>query len=526
MTTAAASSYDEVPYSDRCFFMTHPDHLATLATVHGVPAPPVERFRVLELGCARGGNLLPMALEAPESSFVGVDLSVLQIEEARERAAQLGLGNVVLHAMSLADIDGSFGLFDYIVCHGVYSWVPDVVRERILSICSENLSPNGLAFVSYNTYPGWHERGMIRELMLYHARHPASASERLERARGIVEELTGVLPNPSSPYGSGLQVEREVLREVSDAYLFHEFLEEENQPTHVHEFLTRAAKFGLEFVAEASTSGLLLGLPTQAQEAISRWATDVSSREQYLDFVINRSFRRTVLRRAGGPAATRRSPDVIAGLSVTAAVMPSVPDPVVSDDSAVEFMRPEKAGSVTTNRPVVKAALLTLFEERPRALDFETLWSRVQARLAAPGGQVIAGGAEFRNELMGAILQLYVSDLVNLHVRPPRPVVGVSERPVSSAYARLQAATATRVTNLRRRAVELGEFDRAVLLLLDGTRDVGGVLDALVDEVLAGRFDLSQTGEPVRDPEVIRAVFASEVETTVRRLASDALLMG
>ncbi|HYN43192.1 MAG TPA: class I SAM-dependent methyltransferase, partial [Thermoanaerobaculia bacterium] len=384
MTIGSTSSYDEVPYSDRCFFMTHPDHLATLAMVHGVPAPPVERCRVLELGCARGGNLLPMALELPESSFVGVDLSVRQIDEARENAARLGLKNVVLHAMSLTDIDSSFGLFDYIVCHGVYSWVPDVVRERILSICSENLSPNGLAFVSYNTYPGWHERGVVRDLMLYHSRQATSPTDRLAMARGIVDRLAEVLPNPASPYGSNLRTEAELLREVSDTYLYHEFLEEENQPTYVHEFLTRAARFGLEFVAEALTAGLLPGLPAPAQDAIARWAVDSISREQYLDLVCNRAFRQTVLRRAGGLAATGRSPEVIASLSVATVAMPSVPDPVVTDDSTVEFVRPGKGSSATTNRPVVKAALLTLYEARPRALDFESLWAGVVDRLGGP----------------------------------------------------------------------------------------------------------------------------------------------
>lgn len=526
MTVGPTSSYDEVPYSDRCFFMTHPDHLATLAVVHGVPAPPVERCRVLELGCARGGNLLPMALELPESSFVGVDLSVRQIDEARENAARLGLTNVVLHAMSLTEIDASFGLFDYIVCHGVYSWVPEFVRERILSICSENLSPNGLAFVSYNTYPGWHERGVVRELMLYHSRQAASPADRLAMARGFVDGLVDVLPNPASPYGSNLRTEAELLREVSDTYLFHEFLEEENQPLYVHEFLTRAAKFGLEFVAEARTAGLLPGLPVPAQDAISRWAVDTISREQYLDLVCNRAFRQTVLRRSGGPAATGRSPEVIASLSVATAVIPGVPDPTVTDDSTVEFVRPGSASTASTNRPVVKAALLTLYEARPRALDFESLWAGVAGRLADPERPDSAVGVQGRPVLLQALLQLYLTDLVDLHVRPPRPVVDVTERPVSSPYARLQAASATRVTSLRRRSVELEEFGRAVLLQLDGTRDMNGVLDALVEETLSGRFDMRRDGEPVRDPELIRAAFASEIEATVRRLASEALLVG
>ena len=176
-----------------------------------------------------------MALELPDASFLGVDLSERQIGEARETAARLGLSNVDLRAMSLTEIDESFGTFDFIVCHGVYS-APDGVREKILAICSENLAPNGLAFVSYNTYPGWHERGMVRELMLFHSRKATAVAGRIEKARAFPTELAGVLTNASSPYASVLRREGELLRGADESYFFHDFLEVDNQPTYVHEF--------------------------------------------------------------------------------------------------------------------------------------------------------------------------------------------------------------------------------------------------------------------------------------------------
>jgi methyltransferase-like protein/SAM-dependent methyltransferase len=524
MPTESRSSYDEMPYSEDCFHVSHPDHLATLAIVHGVPAPAVERCRVLELGCARGGNLLPMALELPEASFLGVDLSERQIAEARQTAARLGLSNVDLRAMSLTGIDESFGTFDFIVCHGVYSWVPDGVREKILAICSENLAPNGLAYVSYNTYPGWHERGMVRELMLFHTRKTPVPAERLEKARTFPTELAGVLPNASSPYASILRKEGELLREAEETYFFHELLEEDNQPTYVHEFLTRAGRHGLEFLAEASRPGLMSGLPAPARQAISSWADDTVSREQYLDFVCKRSFRRTVLRRAGGPPASEPAPEVVERLRVTTAVKPVSAGAVVTDSSSVEFAQPEGSGSFRTNNPFVKAALQTLFEERPAVLGFESLWTKVRDRLVEGGRPLPATEEEGRRTLSASLLQLSLSDLVELHVRPPNPSAEVSQRPVSSPLARLQAANALRVTNLRRRSVELSDFDRAVLLLLDGSRDLDGVLEALVGQVLAGDFELSREGEAVRDPRAIREAFAGEIGAIVRRFATSALL--
>lgn len=524
MPTESRNSYDEVPYSESCFHVSHPDHLAALALVHGVPAPEVERCRVLELGCARGGNLLPMALELPDASFLGVDLSERQIGEARETAARLGLSNVDLRAMSLTEIDESFGTFDFIVCHGVYSWVPDGVREKILAICSENLAPNGLAYVSYNTYPGWHERGMVRELMLFHSRKATGVAGRIEKARAFPTELAGVLTNASSPYASILRKEGELLRGSEEAYFFHDFLEDDNQPTYVHEFLARAGRHGLEFLAEASKPGLRFGLTESARQAISRWADDTVSREQYLDFVCNRSFRRTVLRHAGGPPAVEPAPEVVERLRVSSALKRVDEAAVVTDHSTVEFAQPGNSGSIRTNNPFVKAALQTLFEERPAAPGFEGLWTKVRERLVEVGKPLPASEEEGRKSLRAALLQLSLSDLVELHVRPPKPATEISRQPVASPLARLQASSVARVTNLRRRSVDLTDFERAVLLLLDGTRDLDAVTEALVGQVHSGGSQLRREGKAVRDPRAIRKAFGGEIAAVVRRFATSALL--
>src|SRR5262249_13699905 len=153
---------------------THPDRLATVATLFGMRPAAVDCCRVLELGCAAGGNLIPMAQALPGSSFLGIDLSARQVAEGAKVVAALGLTNVALRRQRILDVDESWGTFDYILCHGVSSWVPAPVQDRILHICSANLAPAGVAYVSYNTYPGWHLSGMIRDMMCYHARRYAT----------------------------------------------------------------------------------------------------------------------------------------------------------------------------------------------------------------------------------------------------------------------------------------------------------------------------------------------------------------
>jgi SAM-dependent methyltransferase len=157
------TTYDQVPYESHPFAQTHPDRLATVATLLGMAPTPVEHCRVLELGCASGGNLIPMAAGLPESTFTGIDLSQSAIVAGQAMVASLQLTNIDLRHASILEADGELGIFDYIICHGVYSWVPPEVQDRILEICARNLAPNGVAYVSYNTYPGWHARGTIRE---------------------------------------------------------------------------------------------------------------------------------------------------------------------------------------------------------------------------------------------------------------------------------------------------------------------------------------------------------------------------
>src|SRR5947207_11530446 len=102
-------SYDNVPYPSHAFPFSHPSRLAAVARLMGLDTPPVQRCRVLELGCASGGNLIPMAATLPQARFLGIDLSPVQIDAARQTAAALDLHNIELRRMSILDITADLG---------------------------------------------------------------------------------------------------------------------------------------------------------------------------------------------------------------------------------------------------------------------------------------------------------------------------------------------------------------------------------------------------------------------------------
>lgn len=93
---SVATSYDRVPYKSHPFRQSHPDRLAVIATLHGMSPPAIERARVLELGCASGGNLLPMADQFPEATFLGIDLSARQIQDGQRLIERAGLRSALL----------------------------------------------------------------------------------------------------------------------------------------------------------------------------------------------------------------------------------------------------------------------------------------------------------------------------------------------------------------------------------------------------------------------------------------------
>src|SRR5258706_2966566 len=179
------ASYEEVPYESTPIHDAHPDVISTSALLLGLDPPPVPTSRILELGCSTGGNLITVALSFPNATFVGIDLSPKQISRGQAIIEKLGVQNVSLHAKSILDINPDFGQFDTIICHGVFSWVPEEVRKKILSICCKNLSPAGLAYISYNTYPGWHIRGMVRVLLNYHVRRIAEPRQPISQPRPL-----------------------------------------------------------------------------------------------------------------------------------------------------------------------------------------------------------------------------------------------------------------------------------------------------------------------------------------------------
>jgi SAM-dependent methyltransferase/methyltransferase-like protein len=432
------TEYDLIPYPAMPRQQTHPDRLAAVGKLFGMTPAPVDRCRVLEIGCSDGGNLIPMACVLPESRFVGLDLAAGPIADGRRAAVDLGLDNLTLRSCDLREIDDSWGEFDYILAHGLYSWVPDEVRERMLAICRERLATEGIAFISYNAYPGGHLRQMLREMMLHHTRHAANKLERIRQARELLENLQRArLLSPA--WQEVRDEEAKLLLDRPDGALYHDELAEWNQRFYFHEFAAAAHRHGLEYLGEAEPHEMF-----DPQGALAGFQGDIFEFEQSMDFLKARRFRQTLVCRAEKQLRRQPSPEQMPGFLFSA------PGRRL-ENGQIEGARGVCIGASNEAAIAVAAALGDVY---PLPVQFEEL---------VP----YAGSAE----VLGPMLyEMMMAGFVDLHVFDFPCQDSVTERPRATRLARYQAARADEVTSVCHINIRLDEMVRRLVGLLDGKR--------------------------------------------------------
>lgn len=464
--------YDEFPYPGASFSQTHPNRLATIATLYGMRPAPIENCRVLELGCGDGGNLVPMAFSLPNGCFTGVDLAGSAVARAQELIDQLGLANIRVVQRDLMDLGADFGEYDHVIAHGLYSWVPPHVREKILEICRSHLAPEGVAYISYNAYPGGHFRDAIREMMRFHTRNIESPREQVRHARELLELLVQAHPD-QDPDGVFLRSELQSMLERNPAALYHDELAEYNHRFYFHEFLADASRHGLQYLSDAQFSGVHTGpFPAEVTDRIKTLSQgDDLVREQYLDFLNLNTFRRTLLCRADLRLERRLDSSQVLKMFASSDVQPSSPQPDVGSTAAEEFQCKD-TGKITSNHPITKAALLRLSQIWPKAVPVLELLHAARALSGRDG--ILSGppAAEDLTFLLEAVLKLYAVKFLELHLWAPVFAEQVSERPMASPLARAQIRNGVIVSNLALGLAEIkDETVRQLFLLLDGTRN-------------------------------------------------------
>ena len=524
----AHSPYDTVPYPAASHSQTHPRRLATIAAFIGLDSADIHGARVLELGSAEGANLIPMAFEFPEATFVGVERSVRQIEQARGRAAELGLSNITLTQADILDVTADLGTFDYIIVHGVYSWVPHEVREKILAICKENLSPRGVAYVSYNTYPGWHMRGMLRDMMLYHVEQFADPNTKLQQARALVKFLADSVSTEGNPYGIWLKQELKAMSQWQDGFLYHGPIAEVNEPCYFHQFMERASHYGLQYLGESEFASMVASnFGTAVNETLSRIGKTVVATEQYMDFVRNRIFRQTLLCHEGVELQRKLTPQIIEKFSVCSQLKSTTDTPDLASRAAVDYLV-ARGGKhkITSAEPIVKAALWWLEQQFPQAIPFGDLLEQARRVLDTQAVQPPDTATSHSHLLGEALLNLFAGRFVEL-VRYPYAVASEAGRfPRTTRLIRKQAQEGPTVSNLRHETLSLDVVTQEVTRHLDGQHDRNAILELLVAKVDSGVLVVRDNkGQALDGRETVRGELAKQLDVALNICVRGSLLV-
>ena len=525
MNRPELDAYDTVPYPGHALAQAHPDRLATIATLFGMK-PPESRCRVLELGCGDGLNLISVGLGMPEAECVGIDLALSGIARGREIIREIGLKNVTLLQRSILEIDRNFGQFDFIIAHGVYSWVPPAVRDKLLGICGENLAENGVAYVSYNTYPGSRQREMVGEMMRFHVAEFADPAQQIAQARALIAFLAEHARTEGDVYRSLLKHEQERIEGFADSSLFHDDLAAENAPVYFHQFVGHAARHGLQYLSEAHFTETQAGVfPADVVAVLNQMADSLVAKEQYLDFLKGRRFRQTLLCHAVCDLDRIPRPERMAQFSFASPLRTDSARSELPSRAVVTFAGPLKS-ALSTNNPLIKAALALLGETWPRAVHFQDLLAAGRAACGRLNGRDGASVDEDVRVLGDTLLRAYAGGIIEVYGRPPRFALQPGERPVASPLARLQSREDGRVTNLRHYNIEIEHpLGRYLLGRLDGSADRAVLLDDLAALVESGALTMPSAGTPSRDGRHVREVLAAELERQLKDLAEHALLV-
>lgn len=486
--------YDEIPYDDRPYNLTHIRHLETMAVLHGMEPAPVTCCRVLELGAASGGNLIPQAMDLPQAHFVGVDLSEGQIASARETIDSLGLSNITMRHADIRDVGAEWGTFDYIIAHGVFSWVEPEVRERLFAICSELLSPHGVAVLTYNTYPGWHFRRVARDLVGFHTQQFDDPMERLSQGRAILDFMAETT-NKSRAYGRYYEEESDMLEQAdAPGYFYHEYLETHNFPVYFTDFVKMAAASKMQYLCDANwrTSQL-----TNYPESVRAMLQNVPpvEREQYFDFMQNRTFRSTLLCHDRLRLHRNISPKIVRRMHISMPRATRMGGAPVDVAGPTRFFEPH-AGTMTVSHVPSKRALAYLQQVAPGTVDFQTLCCEALCSSAFPS---TPRREQDIDQIASTMLAAFSLGMVEFRVHPATEAVEVGDQPIASPLARYQANNGRWVTNLRHQALTLDDISLEIMRRMDGKHDRHELAGHLKRAIQEGRIDPGEDGHAIAE---------------------------
>ena len=301
----AKEIYDDLGYLSQPFPYASAPFLESYARLLGLSPAPASTARILEIGSSYGGNLISQALFYPKATFTGIEIAPTQVSVGKTYIDQLGIANLELLEGDVNESHHHLGTYDYIIAHGFYSWVDEDTKNNFLRLCKEHLAENGILYMSYNTYPGWHKMDSVRALLDFANKDIDTLNhrEKVRHGKTVASKLGALMleyDTVKNQQASFLQSLRQTLQK-QDCYVGHDHLEPVNTPVYFHQCMDHMAEHGFTYLCDCD---LNLSFPDVYDETLRTKLEELAphdplAREQYIDFMLNTAFRKSLFTHKG-----------------------------------------------------------------------------------------------------------------------------------------------------------------------------------------------------------------------------------
>ena len=301
----AKEIYADLGYLSQPFPYASAPFLESYARLLGLSPAPANTARILEIGSSYGGNLISQALFYPQATFTGIEIAPTQVSVGKTYIDQLGITNLDLLEGDVNESHDHLGTYDYIIAHGFYSWVDEDTKDNFLRLCKEHLAENGILYMSYNTYPGWHKMDSVRALLEFANKDIDTLNhrEKVRHGKTVASKLGALMleyDTVKNQQTSFLQSLRQTLQK-QDCYVGHDHLEPVNTPVYFHQCMDHMAEHGFTYLCDCD---LNLSFPTVYDEILRTQLQELAphdplAREQYIDFMLNTAFRKSLFTHKG-----------------------------------------------------------------------------------------------------------------------------------------------------------------------------------------------------------------------------------
>ena len=301
----AKEIYADLGYLSQPFPYASAPFLESYARLLGLSPAPASTARILEIGSSYGGNLISQALFYPKATFTGIEIAPTQVSVGKTYIDQLGITNLNLLEGDVNESHDHLGTYDYIIAHGFYSWVDEETKDNFLRLCKEHLAGNGILYMSYNTYPGWHKMDSVRALLEFANKDIDTLNhrEKVRHGKTVASKLGALMleyDTVKNQQASFLQSLRQTLQK-QDCYVGHDHLEPVNTPVYFHQCMDHMTEHGFTYLCDCD---LNLSFPDVYDETLRTKLEELAphdplAREQYIDFMLNTAFRKSLFTHKG-----------------------------------------------------------------------------------------------------------------------------------------------------------------------------------------------------------------------------------